>query len=185
MPRRTAYAVLAALAAVVVLVSTAIFIGVGNSDGNIDTAAGKPRSSAAPASAGTWVGTWSTSAAAAEPNTLRGYAGMSIRNVVHTSVGGGQARIQLSNFYSARPLTITHASLALAAAPSNPTAAAGTMRRLTFAERPWVTIPPGQAVTSDPVRLDIPAAADLLVTTYTPRASGSVTYHPHARQTSY
>lgn len=185
MPRRTAYAVLAALAAVVVLISTAIFIGVGNSDGNIDTAAGKPRSSAAPASAGTWVGAWSTSAAAAEPNTLRGYAGMSIRNVVHTSVGGSQARIQLSNFYSARPLTITHASLALAAAPSNPTAAAGTMRRLTFAERPWVTIPPGQAVTSDPVRLDIPAAADLLVTTYTPRASGSVTYHPHARQTSY
>lgn len=185
MPRRTAYAVLAALAAVVVLVSTAIFVGVGNSDGNIDAATRNPRSSAAPVSAGSWVGTWSTSPAAAEPNTLRGYAGMSIRNVVHTSVGGSQARIQLSNLYSARPLTITHASLALAAAPSNPTAAAGTMRRLTFGEQSWVTIPAGQAVTSDPVRLDIPADADLLVTTYAPRASGSVTYHPHARQTSY
>ncbi|GHJ27978.1 SGNH hydrolase [Streptomyces hygroscopicus subsp. sporocinereus] len=104
---------------------------------------------------------------------------------MHTSIGGSSARIQLSNFYSSQPLTITHASLALAAAPSNPTAAAGTMRRLTFNNRAWVTIPPGKAATSDPVRLAVPDAADLLVTTYSPQASGSVTYHPHARQTSY
>jgi lysophospholipase L1-like esterase len=185
MPRRTGYAVLAALAAVVILVSTAIFIGVGGDDDTIDAGAQRPRSSAAPASAGSWIGTWSTSAAAAEPNTLRGYSGMSVRNVVHTSIGGTGARIQLSNFYSARPLTITHASMALAAAPSNPTAAAGTMRRLTFGNRSWVTIAPGKAATSDPVRINIPSAADLLVTTYAPQASGSVTYHPHARQTSY
>lgn len=185
MPRRTGYAVLAALAAVVILVSTAIFIGVGGDKGGTDENARGTRGSAAPASAGSWVGTWSTSAAAAEPNTLRGFSGMSIRNVVHTSIGGTGARIQLSNFYSTRPLTITHASMALAAAPSNPTAAAGTMRRLTFDNRPWVTIPPGGATTSDPVRLTLPDAADLLVTTYTPQASGSVTYHPHARQTSY
>ena len=101
------------------------------------------------------------------------------------SVGGSSARIQLSNLYGTSPLTITHASLALAAAPSNPTAAAGTMRRLTFGERTSVTIPAGRAVTSDPARLDVPDAADLLVTTYSPVASGSVTYHPHARQTSY
>jgi len=185
MPRRTAYAVFAALAAVVVLVSTAIFVGVGGRDRNVNEAAQGTRNSAAPASSGSWVGTWSASAAAAEPNTLRGLSGMSLRNVVHTSIGGTGARIQLSNLYSAHPLTITHASLALAAAPSNPTAAAGTMRRLTFDNRSWVTIPPGQAASSDPVRMNIPAAADLLITTYAPQASGSVTYHPHARQTSY
>ncbi|MEU8827276.1 SGNH/GDSL hydrolase family protein [Streptomyces sp. NPDC048636] len=185
MPRRTGYTVLAALAAVVILVSTAIFVGVGGDGDDLDTGA-RTRGSAAPASSGSWVGTWSTSAAAAEPNTtLRGMSGMSIRNVIRTSIGGSSARIQLSNFYSARPLRITHASVALAAAPSNPTAAAGTMRRLSFSNRTWVTIPPGKAVTSDPVRLNVPDAADLLVTTYTPEASGSVTYHPHARQTSY
>lgn len=185
MPRRTGYAVLAALAAVVILVSTAIFIGLGGDTRGTDPRAQGARGSADPASAGSWVGTWSTSAAAAEPRTLRGLSGMSIRNVVHTTIGGTSARIQLSNFYSSRPLTITHASLAVAAAPSNPTAATGTMRRLTFNNRSWVTIPPGKAVTSDPARLAVPDSADLLVTTYTPQASGSVTYHPHARQTSY
>ncbi len=185
MPRRTGYTVLAALAAVVILVSTAIFVGVGGDEDDMDTGA-RTRGSADPASSGSWVGTWSTSAAAAEPRTtLRGMSGMSIRNVIRASVGGSSARIQLSNFYSARPLRITHASVALAAAPSNPTAAAGTMHRLTFGNRSWVTIPPGKAATSDPVRLDVPDAADLLVTTYAPEASGSVTYHPHARQTSY
>ncbi|MGP3923619.1 SGNH/GDSL hydrolase family protein [Streptomyces sp. 8N616] len=186
MTKRHGYALLAALAAVVVLISTAIFIGVGGNDENLNEAATrKPRGPAAPASAGTWVGTWATSPAAAEPNTPDGYAGMSIRNVVHTSVGGTSARIQLSNLYGNRPLTISHASLALAAAPSNPTAAAGTMRRLTFAGNTWVTIPIGQSVISDPARLNVPPAADLLVTTYSPTPSGPVTYHPHARQTSY
>jgi lysophospholipase L1-like esterase len=187
MTKRHGYALLAALAAVVVLVSTAIFIGVGGSGGESlnEAAPQKPRSSAAPASAANWVGTWSTSPAASEPNTPDGYAGMSIRNVVHTSVGGSSARIQLSNLYGTSPLTITHASLALAAAPSNPTAAAGSMRRLTFAGNTYVTIPIGQAVVSDPAWLNVPEAADLLVTTFSPAPSGPVTYHPHARQTSY
>ncbi|MGP3950152.1 SGNH/GDSL hydrolase family protein [Streptomyces sp. 7N604] len=186
MTKRHGYALLAALAAVVVLISAAIFIGVGGSGEKLNEAATrKPRGPAAPASAGAWVGTWATSPAAAEPNTPDGYAGMSIRNVVHTSVGGTSARIQLSNLYGNRPLTISHASLALAAAPSNPTAAAGTMRRLTFAGNTWVTIPIGESVISDPARLNVPPAADLLVTTYSPTASGPVTYHPHARQTSY
>lgn len=185
MTKRSGYALLAALAAVVVLISTALFIGVGNGTKGPATTMGKTRGSAAPASAGPWVGTWSTSPAAAEPNTPDGYAGMSIRNVVHTSVGGKAARIELSNLYGTRPLTVSHATIALAAAPSAPAAAAGTMRRLTFAGNTYVTIPSGRSVISDPALLNVPAAADLLVTAYSPIPSGPVTYHPHARQTSY
>ncbi|WP_431044206.1 SGNH/GDSL hydrolase family protein [Streptomyces sp. P1-3] len=185
MPRRTAFAVLAALTAVVVLVSTAIYLFVDRGDDDVDTPARPGRGSVAPAAAGTWVGTWSTSAAAAEPRTYDGLADWSIRNVVRTSIGGTSVRIHLSNLYSARPLTVTHASVALAAAPSNPSAAFGTMRRLTFGDRTSVTIPAGQSVVSDPARLTVPPAADLLVTTYSPTPSGLVTYHPHARQTSY
>ncbi|WP_314175639.1 SGNH/GDSL hydrolase family protein [Streptomyces winkii] len=179
------YALLAGLAAIVVLVSTAVFIGVGSDDASLDDITQGTGDSASPASSGNWVGTWSASAVAAEPNTRKGYARMSIRNVVHTSVGGSGARITLSNLYGTRPLTISHATLALAAAPSNPTAASGTMRRLTFGNSRTVTIPPGRKATSDSVRLNVPHAADLLVTTYSPKASGPVTYHPYARQTSY
>lgn len=179
------YALLAGLAAIVVLVSTAVFIGVGSDDGSLDGTSRSSRDSAAPASSGSWVGTWSAPAVAAEPNTSDGFAKMSIRNVVHTSVGGTGARITLSNLYGTKPLTVTHATVALAAAPSNPTAATGTMRRLTFGNSRTVTIPPGRTATSDAVRLNVPHAADLLVTTYSPTPSGPVTYHPYARQTSY
>ncbi|KNE82151.1 MULTISPECIES: SGNH/GDSL hydrolase family protein [Streptomyces] len=187
MTKRNGYALLAALAAVVVLISVAIFVGVGGdrSVGDPSAATRQQRNSAAPAVSGRWVGSWATAPAAAQPKSFHGHAGKSIRNVVHTSIGGSAARIQLSNLYGTRPLSITGATIALAAAPSNPTAASGSMRRLTFSGRPSVSIPAGQAVVSDPVRLNVPAAADLLVSTYSPTPSGPVTYHPYARQTSY
>lgn len=59
------------------------------------------------------------------------------------------------------------------------------MRRLTFGGATSVTIPAGRQTLSDAVRLQVPAGADLLVTTYSPTASGPVTYHPYARQISY
>ncbi|WP_367138726.1 MULTISPECIES: SGNH/GDSL hydrolase family protein [Streptomyces] len=185
LPRGTAYAVLAALAAVVIVISTAIFLGTAGRDGRTVTGSHENRGSAEPAASGQWVGTWATAPAAAEPNTAKGFAGMSIRNVVHTSIGGTGARIQLSNLYGTVPLAVTHASLAVAAAPGSPAAVPGSMQRLTFAGQPTATVPVGGSLISDPVRLAVPAAADLLVTTYSPTPSGPVTYHASARQTSF
>ncbi|GHE77586.1 SGNH hydrolase [Streptomyces longispororuber] len=189
MTKRHGYALLAALLAVTVVVSAAIYAGVTGADGardRISAGPGAPRNSAAPASAGTWVGTWSASPAGAEPGTgARGLAGRSVRNVVHTSVGGDGARVTLSNLYGRQPLTVTHASVAVAAASNSPAAAVDTLRRLTFGGETSVVIPPGRHVVSDTARLRVPADADLLVTTYAPTPSGPVTYHPHARQISY
>nr|WP_238420429.1 SGNH/GDSL hydrolase family protein [Streptomyces taklimakanensis] len=173
------------LAAVAVLISAALFVGAGIVAPGPDTTAPRGGGSVAPASTGTWVGTWSASPASAEPNAPDGHPDSSLRNVVHTSVGGTAARVRFSNLFGTRPLTVTGATLALAAEPSSPAAAPGSMRRLTFGERAEVVIPAGSAVTSDAVRLNVPAAADLLVTLYTPTGSGPVTHHPHARQTSY
>ncbi|MEU6678299.1 SGNH/GDSL hydrolase family protein [Streptomyces sp. NPDC046925] len=189
MTKRHGYALLAAVLAVIVVISAAIYLGVSTDDGSQDTiSAGPrgPRNSAAPASAGTWVGSWAASPAAAEPNTQRnGFAGKSIRNVVHTSVGGNSARITLSNLYGQQPLSITHASIAVAVGSNNPAAAPGTLRRLNFNGNTSVVIPAGQQVMSDAVRMRVPHASDLLVTTYSPTPSGPVTFHPHARQVSY
>ncbi|MEU3755454.1 SGNH/GDSL hydrolase family protein [Streptomyces olivoreticuli] len=185
LPRGTAYAVLAALAAVVILVSTAIFVGVG---GHGQSPAARPHEAhgtAAPAASGEWVGSWSTAPSGAEPNTRRGYPGLSIRNVVHNGVSGTAARIQLSNLYGAQPLPVTHASLALASANGSPAAVPGSMRRLSFGGQPTATIPAGQTLLSDPVQLAVTAGADLLVTTYSPTPSGPVTYQNQSRQTSY
>ncbi|MFJ9583803.1 SGNH/GDSL hydrolase family protein [Streptomyces acidicola] len=190
MTRRHGYALLAAICALVVAVSAAIYVGVGFDDGRETEktfASGRtPHNSAAPASTGTWVGSWSASPVGGEPGTERnGLAGRSIRNVVHTGTGGTSARVTLSNLYGQQPLTVTHASLAVAATANNPAAAADTMRRLTFGGNPSVVIPPGRQVLSDVVRVALPPNADVLVTTYSPTPSGPVTYHPQARQISY
>ncbi|MDQ0991133.1 SGNH/GDSL hydrolase family protein [Streptomyces sp. V3I7] len=190
MTRGHGYAVLSSIVALVVGLSTAIYVGVSADDGTpLSSIAGnRPHrdASAAPASAGTWVGAWSASPVGGEPGTLvRGMAGRSVRNVVHASVGGTSARITLSNLYGRTPLTITHASIAVAVGDNSAEAAAETMRRLSFGGNASVVIPPGGQVLSDAVRVNIPHDTDVLVTTYSPTASGPVTYHPQSRQMSY
>ncbi|MGV9631941.1 SGNH/GDSL hydrolase family protein, partial [Streptomyces sp. NPDC003487] len=91
----------------------------------------------------------------------------------------------LSNLYGAAPLTITHASLAVADPSGTATARADSMRRLTFGGAPRVVIPAGGQVVSDPARVAIPADGDVLVTTFSPVPSGPVTVHHQARQISY
>ncbi|GAA2421839.1 GDSL-type esterase/lipase family protein [Streptomyces coeruleofuscus] len=190
MTRGRGYALLAGLVAAIVALSTAIYVGVASDDGTHSrtavTDSRLPNNSAAPASTGTWVGTWSTSPAAAEPGTeTTGMADRSVRNVVHTSVGGTSARVTLSNLYGQSPLSITQASIAIAAGSGTPAALSDTMRQLTFNGGPTVVIPPGRQVMSDAVRIVVPPDADVLITTYTPTSSGPVTYHPRARQISY
>lgn len=189
--RHHGYALLSGIVALIVTLSVALYVGVASDEGSTTGRSapakeGAPRGPAAPASTGIWVGAWSASPVGAEPGTeMEGMAGRSVRNVVHTSVGGTSARITLSNLYGQSALTITHASIAVAAGSGTAAAIADTMRRLTFGGNTTVVIPPGQQALSDAVRLAIPADADVLVTTYSPTPSGPVTFHPHARQTSY
>ncbi|MFM9556156.1 MULTISPECIES: SGNH/GDSL hydrolase family protein [Streptomyces] len=188
MTRQHGYALLAAMAALIVAVSAAIYVGVGIDDGTPrqETFARAPHNSAAPASTGVWVGAWAASPSGSEPGTERdGLAGRSVRNVVHTTAAGTSARVTLSNLYGQQPLTISHASLAVAASSDTPAAAAETMRRLTFAGNPTVVIAAGRQVVSDTVRVPIPHDSDVLITTYSPTPSGPATYHAHARQISY
>ncbi|MGI5455202.1 SGNH/GDSL hydrolase family protein [Streptomyces sp. CA-249302] len=190
MTRRHGYALLSAIIALIVGLSAAIYVGVAADDGTTSTNAigkgGAARNPAAPASTGIWVGAWSASPAGAEPGTeTTGMAGRSVRNVVHMSVGGTSARITLSNLYGQSALTITHASIAVAAASDTAAATADTMRRLTFDGNTTVVVPAGRQILSDAVRVVVPQGSDVLVTTYSPTASGPVTYHPHAQQISY
>ncbi|MFD9959625.1 SGNH/GDSL hydrolase family protein [Amycolatopsis sp. NPDC058986] len=134
---------------------------------------------------GGWVGTWSAAPAAGVPNTPDGYPDYSIRNVVHSSVGGTGVRVRLSNLFGAAPLTFGHVTVALASTSDSPRATPGTVRTLTFGGSSTVVVPAGADVLSDAAPLRIPADADLLVTTFVPGKSGPVTFHPLAQQTSF
>ncbi|MFD5567167.1 SGNH/GDSL hydrolase family protein [Streptomyces cadmiisoli] len=187
--RHHGYALLAAIVALIVGLSTALYASVAADDGTARRTVADPRpphNSAAPASTGTWVGSWSASPAAAEPGTeTAALSDRSVRNVVHTSVGGTSARITLSNLYGRQPLPVTHATIALAAGDDSAWAAAETMRRLTFNGAASVLVPAGEQVMSDPVRIAVPPDTDVLVTTYSPAEPGPVTVHANARQISY
>ncbi|WP_410665215.1 SGNH/GDSL hydrolase family protein [Amycolatopsis sp. lyj-84] len=132
-----------------------------------------------------WVGTWAAAPAAGVAGTDNGYPNFSIRNIVHTSAGGREVRVRLSNAFGRTPVLFGRVTVAVAAGPDTPQAVPGTMRTLTFGGDGAVTVPPGADIVSDGAALTVPRDGDLLVTTYTPTPSGPVTYHPLAMQNSY
>ncbi len=146
------------------------------------TATSSPPATPAP---GGWVGTWAASPGTGVPGTENGYPNFSIRNVVHTSVGGDKARVRLSNTFGRSPLTLGHVTIAVARSGTSPAARPGTMRTVTFGGQRDVVVPAAAEVLSDPVDLVVPRDSDLLVTTYTPAPSGPVTYHAFTAQTSF
>ncbi|WP_330460551.1 SGNH/GDSL hydrolase family protein [Streptomyces sp. NBC_00820] len=144
--------------------------------------AAPPRRTAgtAHAAARSWAGSWET----APSGTAAALPGAAVRNVVHLSAGGGTLRVRLSNRLGSAPLRLGAVTVALRRG-SGADAVRGTMRTATFHGARTATVAPGQDLLSDPVRLAVPAAADLLVTVFTPDNSGPATYHRTALQTSY
>jgi len=136
-----------------------------------------------------WETAWATAPAAAVSGAEQGYAGFTIRNVVHPTAGGDRVRIHLSNRFGTAPVLFGHVTVALSAhaggaADPSDGSAAGPVRDVLFNGLTRFTVPAGAEAISDPVALRVPKDRDLLVTTWTPQPSGTVTYHPAAMQTS-
>ncbi|WP_393076766.1 SGNH/GDSL hydrolase family protein [Streptomyces sp. LN704] len=136
-----------------------------------------------PAAGRHWTGTWE----AAPSGTAPARPGASIRNVVHTSVGGEAVRVRISNRLGTEPLLLGAVTVALQepGEPAGPDAVPGSMRTVTFAGAGSVVVPPGTDLVGDPVRLRIPADANLLISVHTPADSGPATYHRSAHQTNF
>ena len=114
------------------------------------------------------------------PSTLND---QTIRMVVHTSIGGGHVRIELSNAAAAAPLVIGSAHIAVRAKDS--AIVPGTDRKLTFSGQPGCTIRPGVLMLSDPVGLEVAPLSDLAVSLYVPKDTGPPTNHNLALHTAY
>ena len=146
-----------------------------------------------PSPAADWTTAWATAQAAAVTGVQQGYAGFTIRNVVHTTVGGGKVRIHLSNRFGTAPVLMGHVTVAVSAhsggrrdgtVDKSDGSAAGRVKDVLFAGASSVTIPAGAEFVSDPVALGVRPDQDLLVSTWTPAPSGTVTFHPAAMQDS-
>ena len=114
-----------------------------------------------------------------------------LRMVVRPSLWGRRARLRFSNAFGTRPLVLdgVHAGLHFGGAAIVP----GTNRPVRFNGAESVTIPPGGQAWSDPVELPFatePAAPLLMgrklaVSFHVAGATGPMTWHAKAMQTSY
>ncbi|MGW1783718.1 SGNH/GDSL hydrolase family protein [Streptomyces sp. NPDC002143] len=98
-------------------------------------------------------------------------------------MGGHGLRIRLSNAFGDRP--ITFGQVYAGVQQSGATIAPGTQRRLHFGASPQVTIAPGEFVYSDPLHGAVAPQANLVVSLFVSSASGTLTGHQMAKQTSY
>ncbi|MEU6137863.1 SGNH/GDSL hydrolase family protein [Nocardioides sp. NPDC047086] len=130
------------------------------------------------------VGTWGASADEVGGETgAAGLADRSVRNLVHTSLGGSGVRISLSNAFGDRP--VTFASVHLGLAGDGAAVVSGTNRSLTFDGAEEVTVAPGTEVLSDPLEATVPADTTLAVSFHVVGESGPITGHDVATQISY
>lgn len=121
--------------------------------------------------------------------TGRVFSDSTIRQTVHTSIGGSQIRLQISNAFGIYDLPVTAVTVAL---PGNGSAGANTiqthtLKNVTFSGSSNYTIPQGALVVSDPIDMAVAPQSVLTVTMYLEQGQESnlITSHPGSRTTSW
>src|SRR6185437_2139834 len=131
-----------------------------------------------------WVGTWATAPMAESMQEARVAPDTTYREIVHVSMGGPAVRVILTNEFGLAPLTIGAANVALSAGGNEINTAASAP--LTFNGRPFIVIPAGALVVSDPVNLKLPPTSNLAVSIFIPsQPIQQVSEHGFADQTNY
>jgi lysophospholipase L1-like esterase len=156
-----------------------------------------------------WVGTWATAVVAGPqaappappvqgPQAPQGrgqppappplsFNNQTLRQIVHTSIGGDRVRVVLSNAFGTAPLVVGAANVALrqkdaAIVPSS-------ARALRFGGNLSTTVAAGAVALSDPVAVAVPAFADLAIDIFLPGDTATslspLTMHNGALQTNY
>lgn len=132
-----------------------------------------------------YVGTWSAAPVPPAQSGLSqtGIENRTLREVVHTSVGGSAVRLRLTNTFGNNPVTIDQVAVGVRGSGAN--VVEGTNRNVTFGGDESTFIPAGAITYSDPVRLDVEPDQDLVVSVYSSDATGPATWHPLALHTTY
>ena len=115
------------------------------------------------------------------------FKNQTVREIVHTSLGGDRVRVVFSNAFGTQPLEIGAAHVALR--DKDAAIKAGTDRPLTFGGVNAMMVPAGAVLVSDPVGLNVPVASDVVVDIYLPgdtaASTSPLTVHQGALQQNY
>jgi lysophospholipase L1-like esterase len=135
-----------------------------------------------------WVGAWAASQQVPEPeNALPQQAlrDITLRQIVHLSVGGPMIRIRLSNAFGNVPLQISAVHVARPLSPASSRIDAASDRALLFIGQSDITIPAGAEYISNPIDYPVKAQSDLAITMYLDAVPEQETSHPGSRATTY
>ncbi len=138
-----------------------------------------PRTGARPTAAPGTVDTWAASA-----DDLGGpYTDKTVRDIVHTSIGGDAPRLRLSNAFGTGPVTFD--TVYVGEQATGAAVVKGSNHRVLFGGRRTVTVPKGAEVFSDPVDMAVAPADNLSVSIHVNGDTGEVTGHHLAQQDVY
>ena len=117
---------------------------------------------------------------------IYGSEDMTVREIVHISIGGPEVRVVFTNEFGTESLTIGAGQVAVSQGGSTINTVAASSAGLTFGGRESVTIPAGALVVSDPANITVPPQADLAISFFLPQQPiQQVSQHGYADQTGY
>jgi lysophospholipase L1-like esterase len=128
-----------------------------------------------------WVTTWTTANAASDRPTE--FSNQTIREVVHTTIGGSAIRLRLSNTFGLRAIRFDAVFVGLQ--KEGATLVPGSNHQVTFGDSPSIAIPEGAEVLSDPVSLSAGPQQNLAISLFTAGETTPATVHGSAFQTNY
>jgi lysophospholipase L1-like esterase len=128
-----------------------------------------------------WVATWTTSNVSSEQPTT--FSNQTIRNIVHTTIGGNAVRIHLSNTFG--PNAIHFDAVFAGLQKDSASLVAGSNHQVTFGGSRTVSIPEGAEMLSDPIPLELHPEQNFAISLFTAGETGPATVHGSAFQTSY
>ena len=138
-----------------------------------------------------WVTTWTTANAASDHPTV--FSNQTIREIVHTTIGGGSVRIRLSNTFGTRAIRLDAVFIGLQKMEPRE---AGLQRdgaalaprsnhEVTFGGSRSIAIPEGAEALSDPISFSVGSEQNLAISLFTAGETGPATAHGSAFQTNY
>jgi lysophospholipase L1-like esterase len=128
-----------------------------------------------------WVTTWTTANAASDHPTT--FSNQTLREIVHTTVGGSAIRLRLSNTFGPHPIQFDAVFIGLQ--KDGATLVPKSNREVTFGGSRSIAIPEGADVLSDPVSLSVGPEQNLAISLFTAGDTGPATVHGSALQTNY
>jgi len=114
---------------------------------------------------------------------LTEFKNQTIREIIHTTIGGMAIRIRLDNTFGAHPVTFD--AVFVGKQKQGASLIAGSNHAVTFGGANAFTIPEGSQALSDEILLAVDAQQNLAISLYTSKQTGRATVHRSAFQTNY